>query len=186
MITEFNDLGQPVIQLTQDDYEHAKKIVKEIDELSKKLKHNPNKYDLPDNLLYASTLQGVLGEITVAKYFDYEFKYLGYDPKRSDVLGYQVRSTYYSNGCLLTHPVKTVENPGGDNLGRYILVTIDQMTLKATLRGYSTLTRCNQRKSNWNTANRWPCFFMPQNQLWPIDMLPATDELIKHQTAKAA
>jgi hypothetical protein len=87
----------------------------------------------------------------------------------------------------LTHPIEQrSHNIGGDKPGRYILVTIEQQTLLATIRGYSTLWRCNERKSNWDASLRWPCYAMPQNQLWPIDMLPATDELIKHQTEKAA
>ena len=183
---DYNDKGQPVITLMQAHYERAVEIVEAMQQTSRELQHKPNKYDIPAEMVYAESLKGVLGEIAVAEYFDYDFKYLGYDPKRSDVLGYQVRSTYYENGCLLTHPIKTVTNPGGDNAGRYILVTIDQLTLQATLRGYSTLTRCNERKSNWNTANRWPCYFMPQNQLWPIDMLPATPELLDHQNRKVA
>jgi hypothetical protein len=183
---QFNNLGQPVIALMKAEYEKAEKIVKQMDELSKQLNHKPNKYDLPEELVYAESLKGVLGEIAVAEYFNYDLHYLGYDPKRSDVLGYQVRTTYWPDGNLLTHPVKTPTNPGGDNPGRYILVTIDQLTLEATLRGYSTLTRCNERKSNWNTKNRWPCYFMPQNQLWPMDMLPATQELLDHQNRKAA
>lgn len=177
---EFNYLGQPVIALTAAHYNKAEEIVKQMGEVSKQLNHKPNKYDLPSELVYAEGFKGVLGELAVAEYFDFDFHYLGYDPKRSDVLGYQVRSTYYDNGCLLTHPVKTPKNPGGDNSGRYILVTINQLAQEATLRGYSTLYRCNLRASNWNTKNRWPCFFMPQEQLWPIDMLPATQELLTY------
>ena len=180
-----NELGQPVIQLTQNNLDRAFKIVNAMAETSKQLKHKSGKYDLPNKMVYAESVKGVLGELAVAEYFNYDLFYLGYDPKRSDVLGYQVRSTYYKNGCLLTHPIKTLTNPGGDNAGRYIFVTIDQVTQQATLRGYSTLTRCNERLANWNTKNRWPCFYMPQNELWPIDMLPATDELLAFRQIKA-
>ena len=182
---EFNELGQPVIKLTQNHLDRAFEIVKAMTETSKQLKHKSGKYDLPNEMVYAESVKGVLGELAVAEYFNYDLFYLGYDPKRSDVLGYQVRSTYYKNGCLLTHPIKTLTNPGGDNAGRYIFVTIDQITQQATLRGYSTLTRCNERLANWNTKNRWPCFYMPQDQLWPIDMLPATDELLAFKQLKA-
>lgn len=186
MINFYNNLGQPVITLTQTHQNKAAEIVKAMNETSQRLKHKDGKYDLPNEMVYAESIKGVLGEIAVAQYFDYNLFYLGYDPKRSDVLGYQVRATYWPDGNLLTHLVKTVTNPGGDNPGRYLLVTIDQLTLEATLRGYSTLKRCNERLANWNTKNRWPCFFMPQNQLWPIDMLPSTDELTKHLQTKAA
>ena len=182
---EFNELGHPVIQFTQNHLDRAVEIVKAMAETSKQLKHKSGKYDLPNEMVYAESVKGVLGELAVAEYFNYDLFYLGYDPKRSDVLGYQVRSTYYKNGCLLTHPIKTLTNPGGDNAGRYIFVTIDQVTQQATLRGYSTLTRCNERLANWNTKNRWPCFYMPQNELWPIDMLPATNELLAFRELKA-
>jgi hypothetical protein len=182
---QFNKLGQPVIQLTQNHLNRAAEIVEAMAETSKELKHKSGKYDLPNEMVYAESIKGVLGELAVAEYFNYDLFYLGYDPKRSDVLGYQVRTTYWPDGNLLTHPVKTLTNPGGDNPGRYILVTIDQLTQQATLRGYSTLARCNERKTNWNTKNRWPCFFMPQSQLWPIDMLPATDELLAFRQVKA-
>jgi hypothetical protein len=187
VITELNELGQPVIQLTQDDYNNCLKIVDLMLEASERLNFKNSKYNMNPKQAYAVSFCGVLGEQAVAKYFDYDYSYLGYDPKRNDVLGYEVRATYYPTGRLLTHPVEQRNHDiGGDKPGRYILVTIEQNILRATIRGYSTLWRCNERKSNWDTSLRWPCFAMPQNQLWPIDMLPATDELIKHQTAKAA
>jgi hypothetical protein len=127
----YNELGQPVIQLTQDDYINCIGITALTLKVSEQLNFKNSKYDM--------------------------------NPEQ----------TYAVNLC-------------GDKPGRYILVTIEQQTLLATIRGYSTLWRCNERKSNWDASLRWPCYAMPQNQLWPIDMLPATDELIKHQTEKAA
>ena len=191
MISEFNAAGQPVIQLSQADYENCLKITDLIIIEGKELEFQNTKYKMHPDMSYAITFCGVLGEQAVANYFDYNYNYTPYDAYRADVLGYQVRATYYGDGHLLTHPVKTAANPGGDNPGRYISLTIEQNKLKVTIRGYSTLARCNERSDNWRTefngkALRYPCFFMPQNQLWPIDMLPATDELIAHQTGKAA
>ena len=187
MISELNNLGQPVIQLTQDDYENCLKIVDLTLKVGEQLNFKNSKYDMNPEQAYAVSFCGALGEQAVANYFDFDYSYLGYDPKRNDVLGYEVRATYYEAGRLLTHPVEQRSHDvGGDKPGRYILVTIEQNILRATIRGYSTLWRCNERASNWDTALRWPCFAMPQSQLWPIDMLPATDELIRHQTAKAA
>jgi len=187
VITKLNDLGQPVIQLTQDDYINCIGITALTLKVSEQLNFKNSKYDMNPEQTYAVNLCGALGEQAVANYFDYDYSYLGYDPRRNDVLGYEVRATYWPNGRLLTHPIEQrAHDIGGDKPGRYILVTIEQQTLLATIRGYSTLWRCNERKSNWDASLRWPCYAMPQNQLWPIDMLPATDELIKHQTEKAA
>ena len=184
---EFNNLGQPVIQLTQDDYENCLEIVALTLKVAEELNFKNSKYDMNPEQAYAVNLCGALGEQAVANYFDYPYSYLGYDPKNNDVLGYEVRATYYATGRLLTHPMEERANDiGGDKNGRYILVTIEQLTLTATIRGYSTLTRCNERKSNWDTALRWPCFAMPQDQLWPIDMLPASEQLLAFRQAKAA
>jgi len=136
-----------------------------------------NKYDMPATLSFENTLQGRLGEQCVAHYFEHEYKYTGYDKNAHDILGYEVRTTYYFNGSLITHP--------DDKPGIYILVTFNKNEMLGTLQGWSTLKRCNERKQNWRTEWRHPCFAMPQNQLWPIDLLPATRELIEHKKAAA-
>ena len=183
---EFNELGQPVIQLSQADYENCLKVIELQLEAGEKLNFKNSKYDMNPEQAYAVSFCGALGEQAVANYFGFDYSYLGYDPKRNDVLGYEVRTTYYANGRLLTHPTEQrAHDIGGDKPGRYILVTIEQNILRATIRGYSTLARCNERQGNWDTALRWPCFAMPQNQLWPIDMLPATDELLAFRQLKA-
>lgn len=179
----YNDKGQPVIQLTQDDYKNCLVIMGLVQQDIKNRKAKMT-YTAEPLLAEARHFCGLLGEQAVANYFDYPNIYRPYDFRSHDVLGYEVRTTYHDNGCLITHAPD--DQNYGDKPGRYILVTINQQTLEATLRGYSTLKRCNERASNYQTAWRYPCFAMPQNQLWPIDMLPATDELIKHQTAKAA
>ena len=180
---EFNNFGQPVIQLTQDDYKNCFVIMGLI-QLELQNRNAKTTYDANPLLGEARTFCGLLGEQAVANYFDYPNIYKQYDPKAHDILGYEVRATYHENGCLLTHAPD--DKNYGDKPGRYIFVTVDQKTLTATIRGYSTLTRCNERTDNYQTGWRYPCFAMPQNQLWPIDMLPATDELIQHQIAKAA
>ena len=180
---EFNNLGQPVIQLTQDDYKNCF-IIMGLIQLELQNRNAKTTYDANPLLAEARSLCGLLGEQAVANYFDYPNVYKQYDPKAHDILGYEVRATYHENGCLLTHAQD--DQNYGDKPGRYIFVTVDQKILTATIRGYSTLTRCNERTDNYQTGWRYPCFAMPQNQLWPIDMLPATDELIQHQIAKAA
>ena len=180
---EFNNLGQPVIQLTQDDYKNCF-IIMGLIQLDIKNRNAKITYTAEPLLAEARSLCGLLGEQAVANYFDYPNVYKQYDPKAHDILGYEVRATYHENGCLLTHAPD--DQNYGDKPGRYIFVTVDQKTFTATIRGYSTLTRCTERTDNFQTGWRYPCFAMPQNQLWPIDMLPATDELIAHQTVKAA
>lgn len=183
---EFNNLWQPVIDLSQDDYENCLEIVAKALTVSQELNFENSKYGMNPEEAHQPILCGALGEQAVANYFGYPYSYLGYDPERHDVLGYEVRATYYSTGRLLTHPVKTLKDKRGDKPGRYILVTIEELTLAATIRGYSTLKRCNERISNWDNELRWPCFAMPQSQLWPIDMLPENEELAAFRQAKAA
>ena len=183
MTNNLNALGQPVIQLTEDDYKNCFVIMGLV---QNDIKNRNAKITYTAEPLLAEARQfcGLLGEQAVANYFDYLNVYKQYDFEAYDVLGYEVRATYHENGCLLTHAPD--DQNYGDKPGRYIFVTINQKTLMATIRGYSTLSRCNARTDNFQTGWRYPCFAMPQNQLWPIDMLPATAELIAHQLEKAA
>ena len=183
---QFNELGQPVIQLTQDDYENCLQITAKALQVSKDLNFKNSKYGMNPDKAHVPILCGVLGEQAIANYFGFTYSYLGYNPENNDVLGYEVRSTYLGTGRLFTHPVKTPNDRRGDKPGRYILVTVDQKTLAATIRGYSTLTRCNERQSNWDNELPSPCFAMPQSQLWPIDMLPENEELAAFRQAQAA
>lgn len=165
-----------IIELDDADFERCVEITNQFQQCAEKNKYQV-KYDQPINLTFEHTLQGVLGEQCVAHYFEHEYKYMGYDKNAHDILGYEVRTTYYFNGSLITH--------ANDKPGIYILVTFDKNEMLGTLQGWSTLKRCNERKQNWRTEWRYPCFAMPQNQLWPIDLLPATRELIEHKKAAA-
>jgi len=165
-----------IIELDDADFERCVEITKRQQQESNASKHQ-TKYGQPVNLTFEHTLQGVLGEQCVAHYFEHEYKYTPYDKNAHDILGYEVRTTYYFNGSLITH--------ADDKHGIYILVTFDKNEMLGTLQGWSTLKRCNERKQNWRTEWRYPCFAMPQNQLWPIDLLPATRELIEHKKAAA-
>jgi len=125
-------------------------------------------------------LQGYLGERAVGKYLNYETVWKPFNPAEYDVLGYEVRTVKYQDAILITHH--------DDKPGRYICVSLNWDTLIATLKGYSSRKRCNDRSGNWIDKPNWhtPCFGMPEDQLWPIDMLPATDELIAHQQSMVA
>lgn len=165
------------IELTDTDFERcvdfANRHQNEVKQRNAKLQ-----YDQPSNLTFEHSLQGYLGEQAVAHYFDYDFVYVPYDKRQYDILGYEVRSVYYSKAILITHPE--------DKLGNYILVSINKNEMVATLKGWSPLYRCNLWQSNWQTNWRYPCFGMPESQLWSMDTLIATPELLEHQGRLAA
>jgi hypothetical protein len=90
---------------------------------------------------FEHVLQGYLGEQAVANYFKYETVYKPYNKSEYDILGYEVRTVYYSKAILITHPE--------DKPGNYILVSINKNEMVATLKGWSDLERCNLWQSNW-------------------------------------
>ena len=118
--------------------------------------------------------QGYLGECAVGLYFDYSPVYKTYDKSIPDVLGYEVRTVKYSNAILITHDQ--------DLDADYICVSLDFKTMTATLKGWSSLQR-TFIESNWRDGPKWhtPCYGMPESQLWPMETLLATPELIAHQ-----
>ena len=124
---------------------------------------------------YQDVLQGYLGERAAGKFLNYETVWTPYDPKQYDVLGYEIRTVKYNFAILITHP--------DDKPGIYICVSMNKNTMIASFKGWSSRKRCNARLSNWQNNINWhtPCFGMPEDQLWPMDTLPATTELIAHQ-----
>lgn len=129
---------------------------------------------------FRNTLQGYLGERAVGKYFDYETIYTPYNLTIPDVLGYEVRTVKYENAILITHPDDTKYF-----IADYICVSLNHATMLATLKGWSGIKRCNVpanwiERINWHTA----CYGMHESQLWDIQTLPATKELIAHQRSK--
>ena len=85
MISEFNAAGQPVIQLSQADYENCLKITDLIIIEGKELEFQNTKYKMHPDMSYAITFCGVLGEQAVANYFGCPNVYKPYDPKAHDV-----------------------------------------------------------------------------------------------------
>ena len=177
------------ISLTDTDFERCADFARRQQDEAMRNKYK-TKYEQHTGLTFEQTLQGNLGEQAVAHYFDYEYVYQPYNKARYDILGYEVRTTYWPNGCLLTHPV--IEVPGrpgiyqDDKPGMYILVTVDKNEFVATIRGWRNIADCNAMTQNWQTGWRYPCFATPQSQLWPLDTLPATTELLTHQGRAAA
>jgi hypothetical protein len=167
------------IKLTDADFERCVQFT-DLQMLKAQQNNFRIKYNQPAQKIYEHTLQGFLGEQAVANYFNYETVYKGYNKANYDVLGYEVRTVYYSNGILITHPIPE------DKPGIYILVSIDKNEMVASLKGWSDIERCNERLENWRADWRYPCFGMPQDQLWPIDTLPVTKELLEHQNGLAS
>ena len=66
---EFNELGQPVIQLSQADYENCLKVIELQLEAGEKLNFKNSKYDMNPEQAYAVSFCGALGEQAVANYF---------------------------------------------------------------------------------------------------------------------
>ena len=166
---------QPVIQLSQNDINKCQNFTdlffNDVD------KHNmQQKYGYKSRTdKIADTLQGYFGERAIGNYFNYETKFKSFNKKDYDVLGYEVRTVKYQSAILITH--------NDDKPGIYICVSINLQTYLATLKGWSQLDRCNSRLGNWKDGPNWhtPCFGMPENQLFPMQTLPATPELIAHQ-----
>ena len=110
-------------------------------------------------------LNGVLGEYALAKYLGWAYWYTEYDPSAYDVAGYEVRSTRHANGHLITHP--------GDKPGIYVLAIIEAENM-VRLHGWRTLKTANMQR-HWRNDMHTPCYMTPQAELWPMDMLPATE-----------
>lgn len=161
-----------VIQLTPQDVAECQKVAL-LKEQEITLGNMKNKYPIPGGVKsYDVHLCGNFGEKALAKYLNVAWGFTAYDPKANDVAGYEVRATYHANGRLLTHDE--------DKKGLYVLATVNRAKYLVTLWGWSNLKRCN-------TPNRWaddmpyPCYAMPQTELWPLDMLPET---VQYRCAK--
>ena len=126
--------------------------------------HNMKNRYHPGNA-YDTHLTGCYGEQALAVYLGVEWGFKPYDITANDVAGYEVRATYRANGRLLTHKE--------DKNGLYILATVDRDDYTVNLAGWSNLKRCNT-PGRWATDLPAPCYAMPQADLWPMDMLPAT------------
>ena len=87
MLTDIkvNKLGQPVIQLTQADYDNCVEIVDKQILDGKQRNFRNSKYDMNPQETYEVSFCGALGEQTVANYFQYDYSYLGYKDRKSVV-----------------------------------------------------------------------------------------------------
>ena len=168
------------IQLTADDVQDCTNFASEL-ERSCRENNRKQKYGLfSKEQKFQHSLQGYLGERAVGKYFDYETVFTPFDKTIPDVLGYEVRTVKYANAILITHPDDTKYF-----IADYICVSLNHATMLATLKGWSGIKRCNVPtywidQPNWHTA----CYGMHESMLYDIQTLPATKELIVHQTSR--
>jgi hypothetical protein len=153
------------INLTPAQVINAKRVahLKAVECATHKMQH---RYKIPVAMTsYGNWEKGCLGEQALAVYLGLDYTFKQYDITANDVAGYEVRATYHANGRLLTHTE--------DKNGLYILAIIDRDTYSVNLAGWSNLKRCNTQ-GRWATDLPLPCYAMPQTELWPMDMLPAT------------
>ena len=126
--------------------------------------HKMKNKRLPGNA-YETALTGGYGEQALAIYLGVEWGFRPYDITANDVAGYEVRATYHAKGRLLTH--------ADDKNGLYVLAIVNRDDYTVNLAGWSNLKRCNTQ-GRWATDLPVPCYAMPQAELWPMEMLPAT------------
>lgn len=106
---------------------------------------------------------GALGEKAVAVALNKRWDGSLGDFEASDVDGYQVRTTAYPEGCLLLHKAD-------DDNEIFILVTGKEKHF--VLQGW-TIGRHGKLDKHWREEGvRHPCFFVPQSQLYSMEILP--------------
>jgi len=108
---------------------------------------------------------GSLGEFALAKYLQVDFDF-GCDYKRQphDVTMYEVRTTKYANGKLITY--------NHDKSAPYVLATLNMDNgYTITLRGWALLDECNIDE-HWNTSAKLPSYWTPQHKLHNMTDLP--------------
>jgi len=166
------------IQLTAEDVQDCTDFAKELERTCFENGYKQKYGQFSKEQKFKHSLQGYLGERAVGKYFNYETVYTPYNLTIPDVLGYEVRTVKYANAILITHPDDTKYF-----IADYICVSLNHATMLATLKGWSGIKRCNVpsfwiNRINWHTA----CYGMHESLLYDIETLPATKELIAHQS----
>jgi hypothetical protein len=150
--------------------EHDLAIVeKEVEFLLKKF---------PNNKALGRTQQmnqriGAMCEITVAKFLQVPFvpEYEGRTEEMGDVCGYQVKGTDYFDGGMNTRD----DMPAGIYIGAF--VTWPNIV---TLQGWST-SRMMRREIYWDDTRTKPCYYLPPDQMWDLEMMPATRQLVEQR-----
>lgn len=166
------------IQLTAEDVQDCTDFAKELERTCFENGYKQKYGQFSKEQKFKHSLQGYLGERAVGKYFNYETVYTPYNLTIPDVLGYEVRTVKYANAILITHPDDTKYF-----IADYICVSLNHATMLATLKRLvrdKAMQRAEllDRSSGWHTA----CYGMHESLLYDIQTLPATKELIAHQS----
>ena len=119
---------------------------------------------------------GFKAEIALAALLGVTYAYRPYSQLDTDVAGYEIRATLHNAGWLTTYH--------DDKRAIYILATINAHTNVVRFRGWQPLYLMNTNENYCSPDSKLlqPCYSRPQHELWPMDMLPETNELMQHRT----
>ena len=110
---------------------------------------------------------GVLGEIAACKYLNIDSPLINGFKKFSDVGTLtEIRSTTKPEGCLIIRD-------RDDKNKNYVLATVTRY--EVTLHGWINGTLAKQPEFQRNPHNLGTSYFIPQDQLQPINTLPHVD-----------
>lgn len=128
----------------------------------------------PHGRTYAENKRiGCMCEIAVARFLEVPFipEYEGRTKHMHDVCGYEVKGTDYFEGGMNTRN----DMPTGIYLGAFVT-----WPKTATVHGWST-SKMMRREMYWKSKRSKPCYYLESNQMWDLEMLPATKQLIEQR-----
>ena len=162
---------QVVIRLDQHDKNKVLNIVATC-EAQIKLRKQRESFVHPNSA--GTTKVGYTAELAFAKWLGVPFSYRPYDRLSTDVMGYQIKATLLTAGCL----IKKITNPAGV----YVLGTVNDTYDVVIFRGWMLSSEI-EHECYWRTDVPNPAWFVPQSQLWSMSELTATKELAAHNGA---
>jgi len=166
------------VTLTAKELKLAEFVAKQRNDDGRSAGADSNKYG-NERPTYEVHLDGVLGELSFAKLMGMYWTGMGDSYQEdSDVANYQVRSTTYSNGCLIIRP-----NEGHEH-DPWVLM-IAEGNRKYRLAGWCYGWRGRQDKYRREPGGRPWAFFVPQPELespeslrgWPSETSAARTPL---------
>lgn len=150
--------------------EHDLQIVEK--EVNYLLREFPNNKALGRNQEINQRI-GAMCEIMFANFLGVPFipEYEGRTEDMHDVCGYEVKGTDYFDGGMNTRD----DMPTGIYIGAYVT-----WPNTVTMQGWST-SRMMRREMYWDATRPKPCYYMPPDQMWDKETLPATKQLIEQR-----
>jgi len=155
-----------IYNLTDQDLEI---VEHEVSEAIKKFGHTH-----PHGRTYAQNKRiGCMCELTVARFLKVPFvpEYKGRTKDMHDVCGYEVKGTDYFDGGMNTRD----NMPTGIYIGAFVT-----WPKTVTIQGWST-SRMMRREMYWMSKRPEPCYYLAPNQMWDLEVLPATKQLIQQR-----